>query len=273
MKPEEYAKAVLGYSRLPTGAGQNHVALGAFLAELGSIHFSAQTFREDFVTVYPLGDVEDVITPSPGVSPLQETVPSNQSEDHDSSDHKHHKTIESISFQDPGEFYHREYSTPGSCIIFLRGYMTSPWINAIGARHMIDPEFFCRHLDFRPGGHNTNNFSIPPLPSTSWHLIELPIITIGAKTTPSGTLGLGGIEQMRRIGAEALETHHHQISKLSSSGMAVGDSMVRQFYIFDETHYAIEQRISICMQTPPSGNSFSCNNPLPPFFTTSLFST
>ena len=122
----------------------------------------------------------------------------------------------------------------------MRGYMSAAWINNGGARYIVDPEFFCRHLDFRPEDDNSNNFSIPTLPSSSWHLIELPIITIGTRRAPKGPMRLEMIELIRGEGAEALANHHHQISKLSSSPKAVGDSMVREVFAFDEMHFAIE---------------------------------
>ncbi|KAJ4308104.1 hypothetical protein N0V84_012299, partial [Fusarium piperis] len=126
--------------------------------------------------------------------------------------------------------------------------MTAQWINNIGARYVVDPEFFCRHLDFGPANDNANNFSIPALPSSSGHLIELPIITIGKRTASTDALRADKIDELRSQGANALAAHHHQISKLASSKMKLGDSMVRDFHILDEIHYAIEQRISICMQ-------------------------
>ena len=75
---------------------------------------------------------------------------------------------------------------------------------------------------------------------------------------PKGPMRLDRIEELRKEGAEALKNHHFQIAKLSSSGMIVGESMVRDFYVFDETHFATEQRISICMQGDKSGNTFCC---------------
>ncbi|RKK89171.1 hypothetical protein BFJ68_g16776 [Fusarium oxysporum] len=126
--------------------------------------------------------------------------------------------------------------------------MTAPWINNIGARYVVDPEFFCRHLDFAPANGNSNSFSIPALPSSSGHLIELPIITIGKRMASPDAPRADKINELRSQGSSALAAHHHQISKLAFSKMNLGDSMVRNFHIFDEIHFAIEQRISICMQ-------------------------
>lgn len=164
----------------------------------------------------------------------------------------------SISFLDPDSFYRHNYSKdPESCIIFMRGFLTALWINNIGARYKVDPEFFCRHLNFRPADDKSNNFSLPSLPSSSWHLIELPAITLGTRDVQTGTLRSDKIEKLRKEGAKELVDHHHCISKLSSSGMRPGEMMIRDFYVFDETHFAVEQRISICMQLADD-KTFSC---------------
>jgi hypothetical protein len=171
-----------------------------------------------------------------------------------------------MPFHDPCEFFRHNlgWHKPQSCIIFLRGYITSTWINSIAARYIVDPEYFCRPK-FRPADDNPNNFSIPALPSSSWHLIELPVITIGTRMASKGQgpMRLERIEELRKKGAEAFSSHHHRLAKLSSSGIAGGVSMVRDYYVFDETHFAIEQRISICMQAVGGGNTFTCK--FPPF--------
>ena len=259
MSPEEYAKAVQGYSRLPTGAGQNHISLGEFLTSKAvAIDIQHSPPSKDFVILYPLGAAED--TPaSPSLSPPPQPILSDPNAEPDSTDERQHAASNFACFNDPQEFfrYGLGRSRPQSCIIFLRGFMSPAWINNIGSRYFIDPEFFCRHLDFRPTDDNSNNFSIPALPSSSWHLIELPVITIGTRMAHKGATWVEKVEMLRREGVEALASHHHRIAKLSSSGMAVGDSMVRGFYVFDETHFAIEQRISICMQANRGHKSFS----------------
>ena len=263
VNPEEYAKAVLGYSRLPTGAGQNHISLGQFLtSNPASIDFRPQSFEHNFVTLYPLGPKEEA-SASPLLSPAAQQNPSDSDVDPDSADERRHDTRRFTSFHDPQQFFRHnlDQTQRQSCIIFLRGYMTAAWINNIGARYVVDPEFFCRHLDCRPADDNSNNFSIPALPSSSWHLIELPVITIGTRTVPKGPMRLDRIEALRKVGAEELKNHHFKIAKLSSSGMVLGESMVRDFYVFDETHFAVEQRISICMQTDDGGKTFSCKSP------------
>jgi hypothetical protein len=250
--PREYADSVHAYSVLRTGSGQNHVALGQFLTDLPptSIKIDSLNRTQDYVTLYSFEKTardENQIHVSPDKEKLHTS---------------HARTVK--HFHDATLLYYFRLLSPErhqSCMIFLRGYMTADWLNSIGAKYRVDPEYFCRHLDFRPACENSNNFSIPALPSSSWHLMQLPIITIGVKDSAKGSMNFDYIEGLRRKGREALADHHHRITRLSSSGMVVGDSMIRDYVIFDDTHFAIEQRISICMQQ--TGPTFHCNFPIP----------
>lgn len=259
MSPDEYARAVLGYSRLPTGAGQNHTALAEFLTTKDAtdirITIGLQLQTEEFVAVYPLPEVEN--SSHAAVEP--KSMPLDANLDHDSSDDRRREVF---SFRDPQEFFHFHIQKPQSRIIFLRGFMSANWINNIGGRYIVDPEYFCRHLDFSSPDDNSNNFSLPALSSSSWHLIELPIMTIGKRTASQGLMRLQVIENLRKEGASALKDHHHRISRLSSSDMEVGESMIREFYVFDENHFVIEQRVSVCMQASRDRQTFSCKSSL-----------
>ncbi|KAG8667973.1 hypothetical protein FPOAC1_012815 [Fusarium poae] len=153
--PGEYAKAVAGYSTLGTGA-----------------EYTPQSRQGDdgFVTLYDLGNVPVMQPSSPPHHPS-----SSDGEGDETSDEKRHQALVPEKFQDADSFYRFNLEKPPqSCIIFLRGFMTAQWINNIGARYFVDPEFFCRHLDFSPVNDTASNFSIPALPSSSGHLIELP---------------------------------------------------------------------------------------------------
>jgi hypothetical protein len=252
---------VRGYSQLATGAGQNHVPLGGFLTsneEPTVIQIASSQSNNEFVNIYPLEYNEQLQTLASSSSQTSEGLADGDT-DPDSSYQRHHKPRKSLFFSDPLQFYGHTIGLekPQSCIVFMRGWLTMNWINNIGARHVVDPEFWARHLDFRPADDNSNNFSVPPLPSTSWHLMALPVITIGTRRTQKGKTDLEKIANLRAQAANALKEHHHQVSKLASSGMSLGDSMIRDFHVFDETHFAVEQKISVCMQTNDDGNIFS----------------
>lgn len=77
-------------------------------------------------------------------------------------------------------------------------------------------------------------------------------MTIGIDKTNKGFYGKT-IETTRREAEAALDTHRH---RLATSGMADGESLIRDFYVFDDTHFAVEQRISICMEKSKDERSF-----------------
>ncbi|KAF4992469.1 hypothetical protein FGRMN_7140 [Fusarium graminum] len=244
LRPEQYANAVLQYSRLPTGAGQNHIALGQYLSTNIPTTVVQIGPGKEFVTLYPLAGAQ-----SSSRSTSQSPGPSSDADADEPPDEKRHQTLVPVTFTNPNEIYNYNLNkTPQSCIVFLRGFMTAQWINHVGARYVVDPELFSRHLDFSPPHNVANNFSIPALPSSCGHLIELPIMTIRKCLPPAEPLSLVQIDELRGLGATELAAHHHRIAKLASSEMSLGDSMVRNIYVFDDIHSVIEQRLSLCMQ-------------------------
>src|SRR5258706_9160515 len=90
---------------------------------------------------------------------------------------EHQEHSKGISFRTCLEFTAVEPPGPKdwqSHILFLRGHPSAQWLRLIGSKYHVDPEFFARHMDFRSASDKSNNFSIPSLPSSSWHLIGLP---------------------------------------------------------------------------------------------------
>lgn len=227
VKPEEYARAVEDFSTLLIGS--NYLSLGKFLTgnnESTTVQIDEPGSRSDAALIYslPLGtESQD--------SQRVETPP--------------------VIIRDPRQLYKFESET--SCLILLRGFLSATWINNVGSRFFVDPEFFGRHLDFRSTQDKLNNFSTPCLPSTSWHLMELPVTIIGSRESAlSGMSASAWTDEERNKGRYALERHHEKHSSLSPD-MTPGESMIRDYYVFDEIHFAIDQRISICMQQVEDG--------------------
>ncbi|KAI1669666.1 CorA/Zinc transport protein ZntB [Pyrenophora tritici-repentis] len=249
LAPNDYARAVLDYSRLPTGAGQNHKNLGDYLSKPFAIQIDSHAALQDdpFVTLHELE------TQGPPI--IAQDADSGDDRSHDGCKPKRWR-----EFADPVAFANFGKDSGGedrSRLVFLRGFMSATWINTIGARYLVDPEFFCRHLDFKPADDIDNMFSSPPLPSASWHLIQLPIMTVGARNTNTGLICLEDLEKLRCDGRKKLIAHHKAINRLARSGMSLGESMVRDYHVFDETHFAFEQRISICLKENDDNDGFN----------------
>ncbi|KAK5995286.1 hypothetical protein PT974_03687 [Cladobotryum mycophilum] len=237
LNPDEYAEAVKHYSSLPKGP--NYIRLSNFLQNKRN---SSVVVQVDLVpSTRPRTPLDRQISGYQDIATVYPLTVGDRDGENDAANSPH-------AFQLPTQLYEFQ---PGkeSCIVFLRGFLSAAWINNVGGRYFVDPEFFCRHLDFRSAQDKSNNFSVPSLPSSSWHLMELPVTTLGSwESSPFGTLPSSWIEKARKDGKAALLEHHHRLSKLSDSEMVVGESMIRDHYVFDEIHFAIDQRISICMQ-------------------------
>ncbi|KAK1778044.1 cora-like Mg2+ transporter protein-domain-containing protein [Copromyces sp. CBS 386.78] len=277
LQPHEYARAVWEYTRLPNCVGDNYIWLGWFLkcdeSVPNTVSANAPGDKSpnpvSLVVQYPLGSNDDPSSSQPILAGLTPTfsitsIPSPASgepipaTERTSADERRnrHEVKTSVTFNTPADFFSNSIGEglngAQSSIIFLRGHLSAGWINNVGARYIIDPEFFCRHLDFRSPKETPKNFSIPALPSGSSFLIELPVMTIGIDKTNRGSQGKT-IETMRREAEAALETYRH---RLATYKMADGESMIRDFYVFDEAHFAMEQRISICMEKSKDERTF-----------------
>lgn len=243
MRPEDYAALVHRYSTLKNGAGQNHQWLGEFLTGDRSAHtaltIGPPAVHESFVHLYVLEVDQSNAGPSAGNGTGPASVP---------------RQLKMNDFDRPWEYHNWRERTPvsQSQITFLRGWQTADWISNVGARYLVDPEYFCRHLDFRSPDDRSNNFSTPALPSSSWHLMQLPVMSIVAGDVAKGSVKQCQIDELRDDRQEALLEHHRDIQR---SKLFQGDSMVRDIYTFDEAHFAIEQRISICLERDEQGGA------------------
>lgn len=91
--------------------------------------------------------------------------------------------------------------------------MPPSWLNTVGAFHKVDPEFFRRHLHFTLTANIVDNFSAPALSSSSWNLIELPVITLGRRFAAYRvSMRAKEIEELRKGAAKAMECHHHEVA-------------------------------------------------------------
>lgn len=272
--PNDYVRAIWEFSTLQDGSGENYTWLGWFL-KLETQSYGLHVHKPSLVIQYPLGMDKDRLAsfPSSGLTKNHPTSSnslkfrSDQNPDAEGDfpilKHDRYRRRNPIHFSYPSEFYTNSVGEGSnicqSGIIFLRGYMSAAWIKNIGACFTVDPEFFCRHMDFQNPDEAPKNFSVPSLPSCSSHLIELPIMTIGIDH--SGKVLQGKTTQTLREDVErALDNFRERVTNMNGCDMADGESMVRDFYVFDETHFAVEQRISICLEKSKDGKTFQCES-------------
>lgn len=140
---------------------------------------------------------------------------------------------------------HEAPSSGSGHILFLEGYPSPEWLNLIGARYRVDPEFYRRHLDFM---QPKNQFDLPGLPSASKNIVKLPLVTIGVQKD-LGSLSLDSLEQHRERAFQATQAYTQQMIATAE----VGEPIIRNFLIHDENHFTIEQELSICVESRKGG--------------------
>lgn len=72
-------------------------------------------------------------------------------------------------------------------------------------------------------------------------------MTIGLRDELKGQVGQEKINKLRRDDHEALRAFHHRL-RTHERELRLGDSILRHLHTFDETHFSMEQRVSICVQ-------------------------
>ncbi|KAB5554580.1 hypothetical protein GE09DRAFT_1058890 [Coniochaeta sp. 2T2.1] len=137
-------------------------------------------------------------------------------------------------------------------IILLSGYPTPEWLGVVGAKYKIDPELLARFLDIQVTEKFTESFALPPLPAASWNILEQPIITIGRTGALKG-LSPRSVTAMRAEAKRLLRSHHTILTSQPHSPRLCS-SVIRNITVLDQSHFAVEQRVWICLQ-PKQGIS------------------
>ncbi|RHZ45767.1 hypothetical protein CDV55_100058, partial [Aspergillus turcosus] len=140
------------------------------------------------------------------------------------------------------------YNAPRSPILlFLRGFSSAPWLNAIGKTHRASPELYRRHLDYGPfmsGGREL--FSSPSLPSSSAHVFQLMIPTVCTRSADTSSYEPEDLQQARRQESEAMAGYFRQLRTKAK----VADSVVRSCHLLGRQVYVLEQRVSVEVGAP-----------------------
>ncbi|KAJ8133595.1 hypothetical protein O1611_g22 [Lasiodiplodia mahajangana] len=128
-------------------------------------------------------------------------------------------------------------------IIFVRGSLSSKWIEALGTKYKIDPEFFRRHLRYLPGRDHSD---LPSLPSANTDIMTLKLASLYTRTY---TLAPEQIERSRRKDSDVARRNQKSIS----SNMACGETVIRKFSTLSDRLLSVEHEISIFTRNRKSG--------------------
>lgn len=134
-------------------------------------------------------------------------------------------------------------------ILFLNGHPSPQWLNAIGGKFCVDPEFYQRHLDFRADIGRPDYFTLPALPSASETMTRLRITTTGYRQPKSGFPAYQHpqmyLDKLRSDAAKGMRQYENILR--TEDKWKTGDSIIRNFAIHDTEHFTIEQDISVCI--------------------------
>lgn len=138
------------------------------------------------------------------------------------------------------QFTEQEFVSEAGELLFLAGWPSPEWLNAVGSRYRIDPEYFRRHLDKTLP---QRIFDLPSLPSSSRNIVQIPLVTIGARSDTS-VLRRSELESERRKADLDVREYLRDMDRSAE----VGSSLVRRLNLLDETYFACEQEVTICVQ-------------------------
>lgn len=141
-------------------------------------------------------------------------------------------------------------------IFVLRGHPSPDWLGTVGSVQLVDPEYFCRWLDFPYAVDRLNEFSLPALPTVGWNILELPLISIGNRDGSYSLERQDDIDAARVNSAAAIRNHHNLLHGQDDS--QIGSSVARDLYVFDHNLFAIEQKITICLQPHEGPSGWAC---------------
>lgn len=213
MSPDDYYERVERFASLESGVGEAVAPLYNFLR-------SPQPPRQEgnFVTIYDLGQ-DDQRYSCTNVETLQQFA-----------------GLPGISSTETLRQ-----------IVFLKGYPSREWILALGAKYEVDPEFFSRHMDFRKSRSSlAPSYSVPALPSTSWHMMRLPCMTIGTRDGQQIRGNAANILRARRQAEMSMERYVNELVR--GVNFRTGDSIIRDYHLLDERNFVLEQLLTVCLK-------------------------
>ena len=140
-------------------------------------------------------------------------------------------------------------------LLVLRGYPSPEWLNILGGRFDIDPEFFQRHLLFASvSGKNTSkNSPALILPSCHANMVSLQVTNVGLRQSgihpdrDQGTLGA-----IRADASNWMAAYMSKLASLDSSEIPTGNLFAREFSLLDFDCFLLEHTVSLYIHTVTS---------------------
>ncbi|KIW74481.1 hypothetical protein Z517_12421 [Fonsecaea pedrosoi CBS 271.37] len=133
-------------------------------------------------------------------------------------------------------------------LLFIRGNVAPEWLAVIGAKFLLDPEFFQRHLDFKHVIRRPDYFLLPTMPSGASQMTRFRLNTIGYVMQHHRTgrgLDQADLDMVRHRAEDSWADYVERLARGREGESRSGDSIVREFSIHDHDHFSLEQDVSV----------------------------
>lgn len=147
-------------------------------------------------------------------------------------------------------------------LLLLQGYPSPTWLNAVGGKFGIDPEFFQRHLPVASVPGRRTNGSIMRtatgiLPSCHGDMVALQVTRIGSchdKPWIKPAINLQeALENERRKLSVNMDSYMRILAQLNGEGFSVADSVCRETSVHDAYCFSVDQTVSLGIQPAGEG--------------------
>ncbi|PPJ52981.1 hypothetical protein CBER1_10951 [Cercospora berteroae] len=155
------------------------------------------------------------------------------------------------TIDDLAQFDPQSVENNSGALVFLGGYQSPEWLNAVGAAFHLDPAVLDEHLEYRAPFARRDLYTSPSLPSTVDGLVKLRYFTIGVREHSAHTAKRGNVSVLRTQANDDMD--RYLIHLYEERDVKPGDSIARRYHVHSPRIYSIEQQITIGIQRSAGG--------------------
>ena len=133
----------------------------------------------------------------------------------------------------------------------MRGHQPPECLTRIGARFNLNPHFFLRHLEYLWSSRPLKLFSSPQLPSVSYRILRLKLVTLGEREEKRDWSSSSQIRSLRTKSENSMKDYLHDVTR--EYMLNPGNSIVRTFNMHSTRYFSIEQEVTVTVQATDSG--------------------
>lgn len=124
-------------------------------------------------------------------------------------------------------------------LLILNGYPSAEWINELGSKYNIDPEFFHRHLSFLQDNQLESHTPAYTLPSHQSTITQISVISVGSQED-----SWRADRKSQRLESKIkMDEYLHDLKV--GRGWGPGHSIVRSYTVHDSKEFSIQQLVTV----------------------------